>query len=123
MMITPFVLTWATTPSPAIQTLSERVQLLLRDGERDWGQPLTEDKINERDGKRSYLGVTRVSQRVKVKMARNITFKGQVEEINDRTSKVKGRPQFFMTNLLPTCPVNYWTDRVEILEYGLPPHH
>jgi hypothetical protein len=51
---------------------------------------LTNREIGERFGGLSYSGVTRVSQRFQEKMAKNITLRRQVEQIDDRISNVKG---------------------------------
>lgn len=51
---------------------------------------LTNREIGERFGGLSYSGVSRVSQRFQEKMARNITLRRQVEQIDDRISNVKG---------------------------------
>jgi len=51
---------------------------------------LTNREIGERFGGLSYSGVTRVSQRFEEKMAKNMTLRRQVEEIDARISNVKG---------------------------------
>lgn len=51
---------------------------------------LTNREIGERFGGLSYSGVTRVSQRFEEKLAKNMTLRGQVEEIDNRISNVKG---------------------------------
>ena len=51
---------------------------------------LTNREIGERFGGLSYSGVTRVSKRFEEKMAKNMTLKRQVKEINERISNVKG---------------------------------
>jgi putative transposase len=51
---------------------------------------LTNREIGERFGGLSYSGVTRVSQRLDEKMAKDISLRRQVEEIHDRISNVKG---------------------------------
>jgi chromosomal replication initiation ATPase DnaA len=51
---------------------------------------LTNREIGERFGGLSYSGVTRVSQRLDEKMAKDKSLRRQVEEIHDRISNVKG---------------------------------
>lgn len=51
---------------------------------------LTNRGIGEKFGGLSYSGVTRVSQRFQEKMAKNMTLRRQVEEIEYRISNVKG---------------------------------
>ena len=51
---------------------------------------LTNREIGKRFGDLSYSGVTRVSQRFQEKMARNMTLRRKVEEIDDRISNVEG---------------------------------
>jgi putative transposase len=51
---------------------------------------LTNREIGERFGGLSYSGITRVAQRFREKMAKNMTLRRQVEEIDKRISNVKG---------------------------------
>ena len=51
---------------------------------------LTNREIGERFGGLSYSGVTRVSQRFEGKLAKNMTLRRRVEEIDERISNVKG---------------------------------
>jgi REP element-mobilizing transposase RayT len=51
---------------------------------------LTNREIGERFGGLSYSGVTRVSQRFKEKLAKNMTLRRRVEEIDETISNVKG---------------------------------
>jgi hypothetical protein len=55
-----------------------------------WFLPIPNRDVGERCGVLNYSGVPRVSQRFEAKMAENITLKRQVEEIDNRLSKVEG---------------------------------